>query len=356
MLSVSKATFSLDEVFKILDDDKEKDKIGKICQTIHGQLLDPQDIVKLFENSKEKLDNNQLMQIFKNVQIGSKYEFKSLIDLINTFRNVLDLPVFDYFRNFFSILLSDLDETSDAVKHCKHQIAKLRNQIQSKEEELKKLSRTIAMQSKQIEEQRKCALRVAQLEKEILAIRDGTEAPILQDIKFFVLSSLNINKNPTKYFKLFEDYTLYPNLIPKAIKENLITYQDNDVPYSLLLEAIRQGDAKLTRELISNGASLDVKDYMGSTPLHVAINSGNMEVCQIILSKYKKIDINAQDNFGNTPLHLASMYGIAPIIDTLCNCPKIKLDIKNSQGKTPLDCVSLDDGGLCQAILIAFGD
>ena len=60
--------------------------------------------------------------------------------------------------------------------------------------------------------------------------------------------------------------------------------------------------------LISHGADVNIPDKSGITPLHVAAELGNSEIC-IHLLKEGNAQVNAQDQHGATPLHYASYQG-----------------------------------------------
>lgn len=64
----------------------------------------------------------------------------------------------------------------------------------------------------------------------------------------------------------------------------------------------------LAELMISQGLSLDAIDYLGWTPLHVAVSHCNLEKVKFLLDK--GCNVNAQTEHGHTPLHIVS-FGIA---------------------------------------------
>jgi len=71
-----------------------------------------------------------------------------------------------------------------------------------------------------------------------------------------------------------------------------------------LLDASRQGDVDTVRNLIGDGALIDIKDSAGKTALMLAIRSGSRQVAELLLEK--GADINAQDSEGYCVLDIAS--------------------------------------------------
>lgn len=55
--------------------------------------------------------------------------------------------------------------------------------------------------------------------------------------------------------------------------------------------------------LLDNGADANITDACGSTPLHDAIDNGDLNVIQLLIDK--GADVNTRDNNGDTPLRYA---------------------------------------------------
>ena len=69
-----------------------------------------------------------------------------------------------------------------------------------------------------------------------------------------------------------------------------------------------------------------------ATLLLNAIRGGSLNVCELLIEKYK-VDVDLSDDFGMTPLHLASKLGNLEIFNFLCKY----VSDKNTDGKTPCE-------------------
>ncbi|MBL7143052.1 MAG: ankyrin repeat domain-containing protein, partial [Phycisphaerae bacterium] len=92
-------------------------------------------------------------------------------------------------------------------------------------------------------------------------------------------------------------------VINGAVVEDVI---DNLLKTELkpLLKAAKDGDFSTVKSLISNSADVNIRDWQSKTPLHHAVEAGNIEIVDLLLSKGAWI--NAKDAWNcETPLHMA---------------------------------------------------
>ncbi|XP_012253051.2 ankyrin repeat domain-containing protein 16-like [Athalia rosae] len=71
-----------------------------------------------------------------------------------------------------------------------------------------------------------------------------------------------------------------------------------------LFESIKSGDSSAFEYLIKSSADFKTKDNVGQTILHLAAQSGNIQVIRFILEN-KLVDVNCEASLGITPIMLA---------------------------------------------------
>jgi len=101
-----------------------------------------------------------------------------------------------------------------------------------------------------------------------------------------------------------------------------------------LLEAVIVGDVEKVKDLLTNGAEVDVRDKNGMTPLLLAARKGNSEIVRLLLAH--GANVNAQDHYlAWTPLILASALGHKKVVKLLLEYGA-DIDIKDQNGMTAL--------------------
>ena len=83
--------------------------------------------------------------------------------------------------------------------------------------------------------------------------------------------------------------------------------------------------------LISKGADVNAKNYIGETPLIMASGMHHKEVVELLIAK--GADVNAKIVDGRTPLHLTSNKEIAELLIA----KGADVNAKDEDGETPLD-------------------
>ncbi len=79
--------------------------------------------------------------------------------------------------------------------------------------------------------------------------------------------------------------------------------------------AAGQGSTEKVTYLLAQGAKMDTRDQLGRTPLHFAVFSEENEVVTLLLNT--SADVNALDSLGTTPLMYACAKNQAAIIENL---------------------------------------
>jgi ankyrin repeat protein len=146
----------------------------------------------------------------------------------------------------------------------------------------------------------------------------------------------------------------YAKTIPPRQAQGNINVTPGATP---LFRAVRSTDLQVVRLLLEKGASPSVATKDGSTPLMVASGlgarrGGDEEVTEaagradpldaVKLFVERGADVNAANDGGNTAMHYAAQTGANRIIEFLA-ASGARLDVKNKQGRTPLD-LSLGPG------------
>jgi ankyrin repeat protein len=124
---------------------------------------------------------------------------------------------------------------------------------------------------------------------------------------------------------------------------------------TLLHEAVQGKHIQTVRTLVDLGASCETKDVNGRTALHVAADTGSLEVAKFIVERqetsYGETDLkyivtldrvitklnrlNVHDNDANTPLHSAAGAGHTSMVDYLLSAGS-NLTSCNTRGEYPL--------------------
>jgi uncharacterized protein len=114
-----------------------------------------------------------------------------------------------------------------------------------------------------------------------------------------------------------------------------------------LLEACKMNDLKQVKELVKIGADVQLqsnKDAYKSTPLHLAISNGSLEICEFLIEN--GADVHIEDQHQYTPLNLASYYNRVEICELLIKSGA-EVNSKNSVKESPLEWATL--GGSLEA-------
>lgn len=99
--------------------------------------------------------------------------------------------------------------------------------------------------------------------------------------------------------------------------------------------ASKCGRAELVKLLLGACADINVCASNGMTPLHLACLNQRNRVATVLLDT-GKCSVDAKDNFGNTPLHYSCQTSNSKLVSVFLK-HKPRVDIRNNDGKTPLD-------------------
>ena len=151
---------------------------------------------------------------------------------------------------------------------------------------------------------------------------------------------LAFDHNNYEYVKLLLKYGANPN------------QQMNDGFGSTLLHsACLNGKLSLTKILLEHGADVNALDNLKQTPINLAIIEGNFDEQKIEVIKellQNGANVNLKDSDGYITLHSAAFHKTIPedlFQDILKRCTN--LDIKHLEGQTPLHIAAIREG--CQS-------
>lgn len=100
-------------------------------------------------------------------------------------------------------------------------------------------------------------------------------------------------------------------------------------------EVVRNGDVQAVSNMIATNRNLvNVRNELGSTPLHIAAGIPGVEMTRLLIDKGAVI--NVKDNGGATPLHIAAFSGKKMTLDLLI-AKGADIMAKDNQGKTARD-------------------
>ncbi|CAB0038441.1 unnamed protein product [Trichogramma brassicae] len=177
-----------------------------------------------------------------------------------------------------------------------------------------------------------------------LLLRSGAN-PNLKNFKGS--TPLHIMRKRFRYDSLVETFFKVNKKIDQLVEVNAQDKLGN-TPLHLALES---GNKEMTEWLLSRGADLNLTNEEGSTPLHmVCQNSGNhdtMEIwrthCEVKNKISQWVEVNAQNKLGNTPLHLALESCNKEMTEWLLS-RGADLNLANEEGLTPFHILCQNSG------------
>jgi ankyrin repeat protein len=98
--------------------------------------------------------------------------------------------------------------------------------------------------------------------------------------------------------------------------------------------AARNNHVTVAKELLAQGADIEVNDEAGMTPLGLAAEQGHREVVQLLLAH--KADVSAHDRSGRTALHRAARHGRVAVAALLL-AHGANIDVMDERRWRPLD-------------------
>ncbi|XP_044579759.1 uncharacterized protein LOC123261929 [Cotesia glomerata] len=104
--------------------------------------------------------------------------------------------------------------------------------------------------------------------------------------------------------------------------------------------AVKGSNCETIKFILDQKVNVDVKDFDGQSPLHVAAEHGRTDVVKIFVAK-KILTPDLVNNYGDTPLHIAAQRGHREIVEILLQ-NNSNAKILNYSGYMPLHCAALN--------------
>eukprot|EP00658_Telonema_sp_P-2_P028817 TRINITY_DN2200_c0_g2_i3.p1 TRINITY_DN2200_c0_g2~~TRINITY_DN2200_c0_g2_i3.p1 ORF type:complete len:210 (+),score=50.36 TRINITY_DN2200_c0_g2_i3:43-630(+) len=124
-----------------------------------------------------------------------------------------------------------------------------------------------------------------------------------------------------------------------------------------LCEYADQGKSDKVSDMIRAGADVNVRDFLGMTPLMHAANMGQTDIAELLMDANAKCD--AVDNAGRTPLMLAAAGGMIGVVELLLDRAATREVAVNARDKidgyTALMLAALHDSAEVVQLLLVNG-
>ena len=127
-------------------------------------------------------------------------------------------------------------------------------------------------------------------------------------------------------------------LLNMAPIRDSVNYRDSvNFKRTALMGAATNGNLEIVKKLRAAGADIELRDWNGSTALHIAILNNHTEIVQQLIDD--KANIDAADKEGNTALMLAAKEGNIEIVEQLLTA-KAHINMQDRIGWTALICAA----------------
>ena len=132
------------------------------------------------------------------------------------------------------------------------------------------------------------------------------------------------------------------------------TISDKQMRGKLLYNECRCGNEDAVRKLLKQNAPTDCSSvHTEDTVLHVASSGGHNGIVQMLLEH--GVSVNVRNNMGQTPLHLAASKNRLTVVKTLTEADGVDINITDNAGNTPLYTAVESGRHYAAAILISAG-
>ncbi|KAK0705988.1 ankyrin repeat-containing domain protein, partial [Lasiosphaeria miniovina] len=110
---------------------------------------------------------------------------------------------------------------------------------------------------------------------------------------------------------------------------------DTEAKNKALGIAVENGQLDVAKLFLKHGAALEGVVFIGSSPLHIAVNRRDRDMCRFLLETNNSY-LNSRDSNGRTALFTAAWNADDDMVDLLLLKAKAEPDAKNKDDETPL--------------------
>ena len=117
----------------------------------------------------------------------------------------------------------------------------------------------------------------------------------------------------------------------RAAANEILDYEEGNTGLHI---AARSGHLSLLGELLYYNADIEMKNFIGNTPLLEAVDANNLESFHYLIAKGAQV--NARNSYGKTALHLAAAHEKTEIVRLLIEKHHFNTEEEDDEGNTPL--------------------
>ncbi|XP_072169393.1 uncharacterized protein [Diadema setosum] len=172
----------------------------------------------------------------------------------------------------------------------------------------------------------------------------GRSIPLSERQQLALLMQMTANEENSNQVPTVQTPQVKPQANPTTPNssggvKNKVNKRNERGETTLHMAAIR-GDAHVAKNLINQGADVNVQDFAGWTPLHEACNHGYYEVAKVLLKAGARVNTTGLED--DTPLHDAVVNGHTKVVRLLLKHGADPWQV-NKRGKAPHDLAFMDD-------------
>ncbi len=139
-----------------------------------------------------------------------------------------------------------------------------------------------------------------------------------------------------------------PVILPKTVEKQRNSQPIQEKTHDeLLLDAAKEGNIVLIKDLLARGANINAQNKNGETALHTAIKLGDLPTSTFLCSHYTLDPNVACQPLHMTPLHMAITHDSPNLCDAfvtlLLKVPTIDVKAQNCRGKSPVELAQEND-------------